>query len=128
VLLAGTGRGLDALTLGEDAAQSLGIDLRRLQRRVVLGTALAVGAATSVTGSIGFIGLMVPHLLRPLVGHRPGALLPTSAAGGAALTLAADIGVRLIGTGQELRLGVLTALLGAPFFLHLVLATRRSLT
>jgi len=127
VLLLTTGRGLDALTLGEETARSLGFSTRALGLRVILGTALAVGAAVAVTGAIGFIGLIVPHLLRPLVGHQPSRLLPLSALGGAALTLAADVAVRLGGPGPELKLGVVTALLGAPFFLALVLRTRRSL-
>ncbi|MEQ8234120.1 MAG: iron ABC transporter permease [Gammaproteobacteria bacterium] len=123
-LLLGTARGLDALSLGEDTAASLGVDLARLRRRVVLGTALAVGSAVAVTGVVGFVGLVVPHLLRPLVGHRPGALLGTSALGGAALTLAADLGTRVPLPQGELKLGVVTALIGAPFFLHLVLRGR----
>lgn len=127
LLLLTLGRPLDALTLGEDAAQTLGFDLRAIRRRLVFGTALCVGAATSVAGAIGFIGLVVPHLLRPLVGHRPSALLPASALGGAVLTLAADVAVRLFSPGRELKLGVLTALVGAPFFLFLVLRLRRQL-
>jgi iron complex transport system permease protein len=125
-LLATLGRGLDALTLGEDAAASLGVGLGALRLRVILGTALAVGAGTAVAGVIGFVGLVVPHLLRGAVGHRPGALLPASALGGAALTLAADIAARLILTDREINLGVLTAIIGAPFFLALVLQARRS--
>ncbi|ACI98098.1 FecCD family ABC transporter permease [Rhodospirillum centenum] len=126
LLLLGTGRGLDALTLGEETARSLGFAIGRLGALVIVGTALAVGAAVSVAGTIGFVGLIVPHLLRPLVGHRPSRLLPLSALGGAALTLAADVAVRLGGAGpSELKLGVVTALLGAPFFLALVLRTRR---
>lgn len=127
LLLATIGRPLDALTLGEDAAATLGADLADVRRRLVLGTALAVGAATAVAGAIGFVGLVVPHLLRPLVGHRPSALLLPSALGGAALTLAADIGVRLLSPERELKLGVLTALVGAPFFLLLILRYRREL-
>ncbi|MCS5607204.1 MAG: iron ABC transporter permease, partial [Alphaproteobacteria bacterium] len=123
-LLATTSRGLDALTLGEDVAQSLGINLFGLQARAIIGTALAVGASVAVAGVIGFVGLMVPHLLRPTVGHRPGRLLAASALGGAVLTLAADIAVRSVVVGPELKLGVLTALIGAPFFLMLVLKTR----
>jgi iron complex transport system permease protein len=126
LLLATLGRGLDALTLGEDAAASLGIDLPMLRLRVILGTALAVGAGTAVAGAIGFVGLVVPHLLRGAVGHRPGALLAASALGGAALTLFADIAARLILTDREINLGVLTAIIGAPFFLALVLQSRRS--
>lgn len=125
MLLLGS-RGLDALALGEDTARSMGFDLGRLRMLVILGTALAVGAAVSVSGAIGFVGLVVPHLLRPLAGHQPSRLLPLSALGGAALILAADIGVRVLGGTQELKLGVVTALLGAPFFLGLVLRTRRS--
>ncbi len=127
LILLTLGRPLDALTLGEDAAQTLGFDLRQARRRLVLGTALGVGAATSVAGAIGFVGLIVPHVLRPLVGHRPGALLPASALGGALLTLSADIAVRLLSPDRELKLGVLTALVGAPFFLWLVLRHRRQL-
>lgn len=119
VLLA-TARNLDALTLGEDAAQSLGVDLNRLRLMVVLGTAAAVGASVAVAGAVGFVGLVIPHLLRPLVGGRPSLLLPASALGGAAMLLAADIAVRVIAPDQDLKLGVLTALVGAPFFLHLI--------
>lgn len=127
VLLAGLGRGLDALTLGEEAAASLGVRLNWLRLAVVLGTAASVGAATAVAGAIGFVGLVVPHLLRPVVGGRPSRLLLASALGGAAMLLAADIAVRLITPGQELKLGVLTALVGAPFFLWLILNRRRGL-
>ncbi|MCH8918408.1 MAG: iron ABC transporter permease, partial [Proteobacteria bacterium] len=127
VLLITLGRALDALTLGEDAAHTLGFDLRGVRHRLVFGTALSVGAATSVAGAIGFVGLVVPHLLRPLVGHRPGALLPASALGGATLTLIADVAVRLLSPGRELKLGVLTALVGGPFFLWLIVAYRRRL-
>ena len=119
-----TGRDLEALTLGETAAASMGVNLTRTRLLVVLGTTLAVGAATAVSGVIGFVGLVVPHLLRPLVGHRPAALLPVSALGGALLLLAADIAVRLATPGTELKLGVLTALIGAPFFLWLVIRSR----
>ena len=126
LILATLARGLDALTLGEDAAASLGVDLAGLRLRLVLGTALAVGAATAVAGVIGFVGLVVPHLLRGRVGYRPGALLVASALGGAALTLIADLAARLILTDREINLGVLTALIGAPFFLTLVLQSRRS--
>lgn len=115
-----TGRGLDALTLGEDAAQSLGVDLGRLRLMIVIGTAGAVGASVAVAGAIGFVGLVVPHLLRPLCGGRPSRLLPAAALGGAAMLLASDIAVRVIAPDQDLKLGVLTALVGAPFFLHLL--------
>ena len=114
------GRSLDALTLGEDAAASMGVSLVRLRLMLIGGTALAVGASVSVAGSIGFVGLVVPHVLRPLVGAQPSRLLPASTLGGAAVVLAADIAVRLIAPDQDLKLGVLTALIGAPFFLHLI--------
>ncbi|MBI4183309.1 MAG: iron ABC transporter permease [Proteobacteria bacterium] len=127
VLIASAARGLDALALGPEAARSLGVGLALLNWRVVAGTALAVGAAVSFTGGIAFVGLVVPHLLRPLVGHRPGRLLMPSALGGAALLLAADLAVRLIPTAAELKIGVLTALIGAPFFLRLILGARRTL-
>lgn len=119
-------RPLGALTLGEDAAASMGINLSRLRWQVVLGTACVVGAGTAVAGAIGFVGLIVPHVLRPMVGARPGPLLLASALGGAAMLLAADIAVRMVLPGRDLKLGVLTALVGAPFFLHLVWRTGRS--
>ncbi|TCP61955.1 iron complex transport system permease protein [Rhodovulum bhavnagarense] len=124
LLLAGLGRGLDALTLGEDAAEALGIRLNRLRLGLVLGVSACVGAGVAVAGAIGFVGLIVPHLLRPLVGARPGRLLLASALGGAALLLASDIAVRMILPERDLKLGVLTALLGAPLFLHLIYKTR----
>jgi iron complex transport system permease protein len=124
-MLLTTGRSLDALTLGEDAAQSMGVRLSRLQLVIILGTASAIGASVAVAGAIGFVGLIVPHILRPLVGARPSRLLPASALGGAAMVLAADIAVRLIAPDRDLKLGVLTALVGAPFFLHLVWRMRK---
>jgi iron complex transport system permease protein len=124
VLLLATARSLDALTLGADAARSLGVSLRRLQALVVAGVGLCVGAGVAVTGVIGFVGLVVPHLLRPLVGARPSALLVPSALGGAALILAADTLCRLAPGAGEIRLGVAMALIGAPFFLVLLLGER----
>jgi iron complex transport system permease protein len=126
-LLLSLGRALDALTLGEDAAASMGVTLARTRLLAVLGTALAVGAGVAVAGAIGFVGLVVPHMLRPFVGGLPSRLLPASALGGAVLLLAADIAVRLIAPERDLKLGVLTALVGAPFFLWLVWRTRRGL-
>lgn len=117
-------RGLDALSLGEETALALGIVPSRVARWVGLGTALAVGGAVAVSGVIGFVGLMAPHAVRPFVGYRPGATLLASAGAGAALTLAADIAVRLLPTGRELQLGVMTALLGAPFLGWLALRHR----
>jgi iron complex transport system permease protein len=124
-LLASTAPALDALGLGEDTATSLGFDLVWLRARLIGGAALAVGSAVAVTGAIGFVGLVVPHLLRPLVGHRPGRLLIASGFGGAILVLAADIGVRLMPIRPELKLGVVTALIGAPFLFALVQRLRR---
>ncbi|MGK2740473.1 FecCD family ABC transporter permease [Tepidicaulis sp. LMO-SS28] len=125
LLLFMTGRALDALALGEDGAQSLGVDLRRVRVLAILGTSLAVGAAVAVAGSIGFIGLVVPHLLRPLAGPLPSRLLLPSALGGACLLSAADIAVRFLAqSGPELHLGVVTSLIGAPFFFYLLLKTR----
>jgi iron complex transport system permease protein len=121
------GRALDALTLGEDAAASMGVTVARTRMLAVIGTALAVGAGVAVAGAIGFVGLVVPHVLRPLVGGIPSRLLPASALGGAALLLAADLAVRVIAPDRDLKLGVLTALVGAPFFLWLVWRHRRTL-
>jgi iron complex transport system permease protein len=118
-------RGLDALTLGEDTAHSLGFSPKTTQWLVIGGTALAVGAAVAVTGVIGFVGLVVPHLLRSAVGYHASRLLLPSFLAGALLTLSADLAIRLMPPGPELKLGVVTALLGAPFFLRLVLRSRR---
>jgi iron complex transport system permease protein len=118
---------LDALSLGEDAAVSLGVNLKRTRALGVVGAAVSVGAATAVAGGIGFVGLVVPHVMRPLVRHSPSRLLLASGLGGAALLCASDIIVRLFATGTELRLGVVTALIGAPFFLWLVLRARLEL-
>lgn len=126
-LLLTTGRALDALSLGEPAARSLGINLARVQWVIVAGLGLAVGASVAVTGVVGFVGLIVPHLVRPLVGERPSALLIPSALGGAALVLAADSLVRLTPGAGEVRLGVAMALIGAPFFLVLMVRLRRTL-
>jgi iron complex transport system permease protein len=124
-ILATMGRAVDALSLGEVQARSLGIDLDRTRLLTLLGVGLCVGAATSVTGSIGFIGLVAPHLVRPFVGHQPGRTLLPSALLGAALLIVADIVTRLIVTPNELRLGVVTSLIGAPFFFWLVLRLRK---
>ncbi|MDP3652921.1 MAG: iron ABC transporter permease [Rhodoferax sp.] len=127
LLLSGR-RGLAALSLGEEAAHSLGIGLAGLRTRMLLGCALCVGASVSVSGSIGFIGLVAPHLMRPWVQGDPARLLALSALAGAVLLTVADLGVRLLHfRGPEIKLGVLTALVGAPFFLILILRTRRSL-
>lgn len=126
-LLLLTGRALDALTLGEMGARSLGVRMAATRWTLAIGVALATGASVAVTGVIGFVGLIVPHLLRPLIGARPGALLVPSALGGAALVLAADIACRLAPAAGELKLGVAMAVLGGPFFLALLLTLRRRL-
>ncbi|MFP4280811.1 MAG: FecCD family ABC transporter permease [Halochromatium sp.] len=127
LLLLAAAPALEVLALGEAEASSLGVNLPRLRILVILGTALSVGACVAVTGAIGFVGLVVPHMLRRFVHYRPGRLLLPSALGGAILVLAADLGLRLIDTPKELQLGVVTALVGAPFFLALVLRSRRDM-
>ena len=124
-LLLLTGRGLDALALGEAQAESLGVDVRRLRLLTLFGTALGVGAATAVAGVIGFVGLVAPHLVRPLVGHRPGAVLVPAALAGALIVTLADVATRVVQLGPGLRLGVLISLIGAPFFLWLVVRMQR---
>ncbi len=123
-LLMSAARGLDALTLGEEAAQSLGIDVASVRGRVVIGVALATGAATAAAGAVSFVGLVVPHVLRRFYGYEPSRLILPSALGGAVLVTAADIAVRLIAPDGQLLLGVVTAMLGAPFFLWLILRLR----
>lgn len=124
-LLMTTGRGLDALTLGEETAHTLGVNVGGVRGRVVIGVALATGAATAAAGAVSFVGLVVPHLLRRFYGYEPARLLLPSAIGGAALVAAADIAVRVIAPDGQLLLGVLTAMLGAPFFIWLILSLRR---
>ena len=119
--------GFRVLSLGEEAAQSLGVDVRRLRFLVILGVALGVGGGVAVSGTIGFIGLVAPHLARPLVGHDPARLLIPSALIGAALLIAADVAVRLIPSNTDIKVGVLTAIIGVPFFLWLIVRERRSL-
>ncbi len=119
-------RGLDALTLGEDVAHSLGVNVTATRMRIVFGVALATGAATAAAGAVSFVGLVVPHLLRPFYGHEPARLILPSALGGAVLVAAADIAIRLIAPDGQLLLGVLTAMLGAPFFIWLILKLRRA--
>ncbi len=126
-ILATTARSLDALTLGEGAARSMGVDPRRLQAAVIAGTALTVGASVAAAGVIGFVGLMVPHLVRPFAGNRPGAILLPSALGGALLLTLADALVRIAPTVSELRLGIVMSMLGGPFFLALLLRMRKGL-
>ncbi len=119
---------LEALSLGEDTAHTLGFSARSLPWRVMGGVAIGVGAAVAISGTISFVGLVVPHVLRPLVGHRPGRLLVPSALGGALLVLLADVLVQRLPGASELKLGVVTSLLGAPVFLAIVLGARGRIT
>jgi iron complex transport system permease protein len=116
-----------ALSLGEETAQSLGVDVGRLRLMVISGVALGVGGAVAVSGTIGFIGLVAPHLVRPLIGHDPTRLLVPSALAGSALLLAADIAVRLIPSTSDIKVGVLTSIIGVPFFLYLIMRERGAL-
>lgn len=124
-LLLADGRALDALTLGEDGAMALGVDLKWARIRILLGVGIGVGGAVSVAGAIGFVGLIVPHLVRPLTDKSPSAVLLPSLLAGAALLTLADVAVRLIPTQNELKLGVVTAFLGVPVFLFYLLRERR---
>ncbi len=127
LLMIGVGQGLNALALGEDAATTLGVNLKRLRWRIIAGTALSVGAAVSVCGGIGFVGLVVPHIVRFFVGSEPRHILLPSAIAGAILLTLADIITRLpFGNGQ-LQLGVVTAFIGAPVFLVIVYKTREAM-
>jgi len=124
-LLLWDARALDALTLGEDGARALGINLRAVRWRLLVGVAIGVGGAVAVSGSIGFIGLIVPHIIRPFTDRSPSAILWPSAIGGALLLTLSDLGVRLIPATNELKLGVVTAFLGIPVFLVHLLRERR---
>lgn len=127
-VIATAGRSLDALTLGEVVARSMGMNLVTLKWLMVLGVGLTVGASVAGAGIIGFVGLIVPHLVRPLVGHRPSALMLPSALAGALLVVCADSLIRAVPTTSEVRLGIAMSLLGAPFFLVLMFRMRRELT
>lgn len=125
VFILGQRRLLYGLSLGEQVADSMGLNVVQGGRWIVLGAALLVGASVSVAGNIGFIGLLVPHLIRPLVRYRPDHLLVPSALAGAITVCTADILIRLLPPDRELKLGVLTALIGAPFFIWLVFKERQ---
>src|SRR5215468_10679406 len=126
ILLALNARAFRALTLGEDAAASLGVDIDRTRLLVVIGVALGVGAAVAVAGSIGFIGLVAPHLVRRLVASDPARVMLPAALTGAALLVAADTAVRAVPAAIELKVGVVTALIGVPFFLAMIFSERRA--
>jgi iron complex transport system permease protein len=127
LLMIGVGQGLNALALGEDAATTLGVNLKRLRWRIIAGTALSVGAAVSVCGGIGFVGLVVPHIVRFFVGSEPRHILLPSAIAGAILLTLADIITRLSFGNGQLQLGVVTAFIGAPVFLVIVYKTREAM-
>ena len=120
-------RAFRALTLGEDAAASLGVDLFRTRLLVVIGVAVGVGAAVAVAGSIGFVGLVAPHLVRRFAGSDPAHVMLPGALAGAVLLLTADVAVRIIPAAIELKVGVVTALIGVPFFLAMIFSERRML-
>ena len=121
------GRFLNALTLGEETAKSMGFEVVRMRLVLIIGVTASVGAAVSVAGNIGFIGLVVPHLIRPFVAYEPRRLLLASGIAGSILLLIADITVQLLSANGEMKLGVITSLVGAPFFLFLILKSRNVL-
>lgn len=126
-VLAGNARAFRALTLGEDAAASLGVSVARTRMLVVIGVGIGTGAAVAVAGAVGFVGLVAPHLVRRAVGSDPARVLLPAAFAGAALVLAADIAVRLGPSAVEIKLGVVTALIGVPVFLSIIFRERRML-
>ena len=128
VMLLFIGPALNALTLGEDTAQTMGISLVNTRYILVIGVAAMIGATTAVAGAVGFVGLVVPHILRRWVKSQPSRLMWASMFGGAALVLAADILVRVVLPDRDLKLGVVMAILGAPLFLHLIYKTRAELS
>lgn len=127
VVLVRSGKSLDALSLGEPAARSLGVDPRQLQLLMIIGVGLTVGAGVAAAGIIGFVGLIVPHLMRRFTDQRPSSLILPSALAGGLLLLVADSLCRVLPLASELRLGIALSLLGAPFFLGLLLRMRKGL-
>ncbi len=119
-----TRRGLSALTLGEEAADGVGLNLRNQRIFTVLGAGLATGASVALAGAIGFVGIVAPHLVRPFVGHDPARSLIPSALLAGLILVVADIGVRVIPTTNELKLGVVAALIGAPVFIWIAMQRR----
>ena len=118
------GKKLDALILGEDTASSLGANILQIRGQLAVGMALAIGGAVAVAGVIGFVGLVAPHIIRPFFGYMPSRALVPSAVFGSILLVAADLLIQLLPTMTELKLGVVTALLGVPFFIFLLLRGR----
>jgi iron complex transport system permease protein len=126
IILLSLAKPLDALSLGEKAARSLGVNMGHLQIFIIIGIGLCVGASVAVSGMIGFVGLVVPHLMRPLVGNLPSRTILPSALAGALLIVVSDAIVRILPLQSELRLGIAMSILGAPFFLQLLFKMRRS--
>lgn len=117
--------GLSALSLGEETASTLGVDMAKTRALAIAGAALMTGASVALAGAIGFVGIVAPHLARPFVGHDPGrAILPAAFIGGAILS-AADLAIRLVPFDQELKLGIAAALIGAPGFVWIAARTQR---
>ena len=127
IILLGQRNAFRALSLGEETAQSLGVDVGRLQADGDLRRRARRRRRGRRSGTIGFIGLVAPHLMRPLIGHDPTRLLVPSALTGSALLLAADIAVRIIPSTSDIKVGVLTSIIGVPFFLYLIMRERRAL-
>ncbi len=127
VMMINIGQGLNALSIGEDTAQTMGIDIKSLKLRVVVGSAISVGAAVAVCGSIGFIGLIVPHMVRSLISNEPGRILLPSALMGGLLLVLADVVTRIPFLSTDLRLGVVTSIIGAPAFLYIIYKTRKNM-
>ena len=128
LLLASTGKALNILSLGEETARTMGVNMQQLLWIIILGLGLAVGASVAVTGVVGFVGLIVPHLVRPFVGQKPSDVMLPSALAGAILLLLADILVRLTPGAGEVRLGIAMALIGTPFFFGILLKLRGRLS
>lgn len=123
-ILLASRRGLSALTLGEEAASGIGLNLQNQRVLTVLGAGLATGASVALAGAIGFVGIVAPHIIRPFVGHDPArSLVPSALLAGLILVLA-DIGVRVLPTANELKLGVVAALIGAPAFVWIAMRRR----
>lgn len=120
-------KSLNALLLGESEARHLGIDVQQVKRKLILLTTLGIGTAVAIGGMIGFVGLIVPHIVRLLIGPDHRWLLPASALAGGVLLLLADTIARIIIAPTELPTGILTAILGAPFFIMLLVQQRREL-
>jgi iron complex transport system permease protein len=127
VALPRVGLALNALLLGESEARHLGINVQRVKRQLIVATALGIGMAVAVAGLIGFVGLVVPHLIRLLIGPDHRWLMPASALGGAMLLIIADTLARVVASPAELPIGILTALIGAPLFIGLLVRQRREL-